>query len=121
MSTRIEVNARHVSYGVARLHQFTLEETRYPLEAESTFSASDERLAQLTPILLRTLQANAHETFMDCPYYEQLNYTGDTLIDCLIVYTITRDVRLVRKSLQLFNDSRIPEGLTQSRFPSRAR
>jgi alpha-L-rhamnosidase len=103
------------------LHELVLEETRYPLEAESTISASDERLAQLTPILLRTLQVNAHETFMDCPYYEQLNYTGDTLIDCLIVYTITRDVRLVRKSLQLFADSRLPEGLTQSRFPSRAR
>jgi alpha-L-rhamnosidase len=103
------------------LHELVLEETRYPLEAESTITASDERVAHLTPVLLRTLQVNAHETFMDCPYYEQLNYTGDTLIDCLIVYTITRDVRLVRKSLQLFADSRLPEGLTQSRFPSRAR
>jgi alpha-L-rhamnosidase len=103
------------------LHRLVFEETRYPLESESTFSASDERLPQLAPLLLRTLQVNAHETFMDCPYYEQLNYTGDTLIDCLIAYAITHDIRLVRKSLQLFNDSRIPEGLTQSRFPSRAR
>ena len=103
------------------LHELKFEETRYPLESESTFSASDERLPQLVPMLLRSLQMNAHETFMDCPYYEQLNYTGDTLIDCLVVYTITRDVRLVRKSLQLFHDSRIPQGLTQSRFPSRAR
>jgi alpha-L-rhamnosidase len=103
------------------LHELTLEETRYPLEAESVFSASDERFSQLTQILLRTLQVNAHETFMDCPYYEQLNYTGDTLIDCLITYTITRDIRLVRKSLQLFAHSRLQDGLTQSRFPSRAR
>ena len=101
------------------IDRLTLEETRYPLESESTFSAYD--LPQLTPILLRTLQANAHETFMDCPYYEQLNYTGDTLIDCLIVYAITHDIRLPRKSLQLFHDSRLPDGLTQSRFPSRAR
>jgi alpha-L-rhamnosidase len=102
------------------IDQLSLEETRYPLEAESTFTASDQRLPQLMPILLRTLQANAHETFFDCPYYEQLNYTGDTLIDCLGVYAITHDVRLVRKSLQLFHDSRLPDGLTQSRFPSRA-
>jgi alpha-L-rhamnosidase len=102
------------------LHRLGFEETRYPLEAESTFSASDERLPKLAPILLRTLQANAHETFMD-PYYEQLNYTGDTLIICAVVYAVTRDMRLVRKSLQLFNDSRIPQGLTQSRFPSRSR
>jgi len=103
------------------LHQLAFAETRYPLEQESAFSASDERLRQVAPILLRSLQVNAHETFMDCPYYEQLNYTGDTLIDCLVVYAITHDVRLVRKSLQLFNDSRIPQGLTQSRFPSRLR
>ena len=103
------------------VQQIGLTETRYPLEAESTFSASDERLPQVAPILLRSLQMNAHETFMDCPYFEQLNYTGDTLIDCLVVYTITRDVRLARKSLQLFHDSRIPQGLTQSRFPSRIR
>ena len=103
------------------LNQVSFEETRYPLEAESTFAASDSRLEEIAPILLRSLQMNAHETFMDCPYYEQLNYTGDTLIDCLVVYTITRDIRLVRKSLQLFHDSRLPQGLTQSRFPSHNR
>ena len=103
------------------LNRLALEETRYPLEMESTLDASDKRLEDLVPILLRTLQVNAHETFMDCPYYEQLNYVGDTLIDCLVVYTITQDVRLPRKSLQLFHDSRIPYGLTQSRFPSRIR
>jgi hypothetical protein len=103
------------------LHHLAFEETRYPLESESAFSASDERLGQTAPILLRTLQVNAHETFMDCPYYEQLNYTGDTLIDCLVVYAITRDIRLARKSLQVFHDSRIPQGLTQSRFPCRVR
>jgi alpha-L-rhamnosidase len=96
-------------------------ETRYPLEPESRFTASDPRLEKIAPVLLRSLQVNAHETFMDCPYYEQLNYTGDTLIDCLVVYTNTGDVRLPRKSLQLFHDSRIPQGLTQSRFPCRVR
>jgi alpha-L-rhamnosidase len=103
------------------LNELTLEETRYPLESESSFAASDPRVAQLTPLLLRTLQSNAHETFFDCPYYEQLNYTGDTLIDCLGVYAITHDIRLPRKSLRLFHDSLLPDGLTQSRFPSRAR
>jgi alpha-L-rhamnosidase len=103
------------------LNSLELEETRYPLEMESSFSADDPRYQNLVPILLRTLQMNAHETFMDCPYYEQLNYTGDTLIDCLVVYAISNDLRLVRKSLQLFNDSRLPDGLSQSRFPCRSR
>jgi hypothetical protein len=103
------------------LDALELEETRYPLEMESSFSTNDPRYGKLTPILLRTLQMNAHETFMDCPYYEQLNYTGDTLIDCLVVYAITHDVRLVRKSLQIFDVSRLAEGLPQSRFPCRLR
>jgi len=103
------------------LDKLTFEETRYPLEMESSFSANDKRMEETIPLLLRSLQMNTHETFMDCPYYEQLNYAGDTLIDCLVFYTITHDDRMVRKSLRLFNDSRFPEGLTLSRFPSRIR
>jgi alpha-L-rhamnosidase len=103
------------------LHRLILEETRYPLEMKSSFSANEPRLNSIVPLLLRTLQVNAHETFMDCPHYEQLNYVGDTLIDCLNVYTLSRDVRLVQKSIQLFHDSVLPTGLTQSRYPSRER
>jgi alpha-L-rhamnosidase len=103
------------------VEELAFAETRYPLERESTFSTDDPRLEKIAPILLRSVQVNAHETFMDCPYYEQLCYTGDTLIDCLVVYTNTGDARLVRKSLQLFHDSRLAQGLTQSRFPCRIR
>jgi len=36
----------------------------------------------------------------------------------LISYAIAGDDRLARQAIQSFNDSRIPEGITQSRYPS---
>lgn len=96
-------------------------ETRYPLERESEFSSSDSRLEGVIPIGLRALQMCSHETYMDCPFYEQLMYAGDTRLECLVTYTSTRDDRLPRKALRLFDYSRTTDGFTPSRYPSRAR
>lgn len=101
------------------LERLTLFETRYPLAMESRFEASDPRLDRIVPILLRSLQMCMHETYMDCPYYEQMMYTGDTRTAILTSLTLTRDSRLARKSLGLFASSRLASGLTQSRYPSR--
>jgi hypothetical protein len=97
---------------------WTLRETRYPLEMESRFAGGEARLTAIVPIMLRALQMCAHETYMDCPYYEQLMYAGDTRLEVLITYAITRDDRLPRKALRMFDASRLPRGLTQSRYPS---
>jgi hypothetical protein len=96
-------------------------ETRYPLEAESRFEADDPRLADVAQVALRGLQMCAHETYMDCPFYEQLQYVGDTRLECLVTYTLSHDERLPRKALRLFDASRLPSGITQSRYPSRLR
>lgn len=103
------------------IDSFAIRETRYPLELESTFESSDERLQNLTPLMVRVMQMCAHETYMDCPFYEQLQYIGDTRLEVLTTYAMTRDDRLPRKALQLFDWSRLPEGLTYSRYPSRQR
>ncbi|MCA9835797.1 MAG: hypothetical protein KC422_02745 [Trueperaceae bacterium] len=101
------------------LERFSLLETRYPLEMESRFTSSDARLAAITPIALRGLQMCAHETYMDCPYYEQLMYVGDTRLESLVTYAISSDDRLPRKSILLFGLSRLANGFTQARYPSR--
>lgn len=98
---------------------FRLLETRYPLEMQSSFSSSDERLDVVVPATLRGLQMCAHETFMDCPYYEQLMYVGDSRLESLTTYVISTDDRLPRKSVKMFWLSRLPDGLTQARYPSR--
>ncbi len=95
-------------------------ETRYPLEPEAEFHASDPRFAQIWPIMVRALQMCSHETYMDCPYYEQLMYVGDTRLEALVTYCLTRDDRLPRKAITLFDVSRFPHGLTQARYPCRS-
>jgi len=102
-----------------RIEQLALWETRYPLEMESRFQSDDERLGRMLPIALRGLQMCAHETYMDCPYYEQMMYVGDTRLECLTTYAISRDDRLPRKALTMFDLSRLPNGLTQARYPGR--
>lgn len=101
------------------IERLRLVETRYPLEMESSFASDDRRLEEIAPILVRGLQMDAHETYADCPYYEELMYAGDTRLEILCTYVMTRDERLPRKALRLFDDSRRPSGLTQSRYPCR--
>lgn len=101
------------------VERLTFWETRYPLEMEALFSSSDPRLEEIIPLALRGLQMCAHETYMDCPFYEQLMYAGDTRLEALVTYVITHDDRLPRKALRLFDASRLLNGLTQSRYPSR--
>ena len=93
-------------------------ETRYPLEMRSTFRCSDGPLDAATPIMFRALQMCSHETYMDCPYYEQLMYVGDTRLQALVTYVTTDDARLPETANRLFDWSRAPDGITKSRFPS---
>lgn len=95
-----------------------MEETRYPLEWEGRGTTDDARLNAAFPVLVRGVQMCAHETYMDCPYWEQLMYVGDTRLQALCTYVMTCDDRLPRQALRLFRDSLLPNGLTQSRFPT---
>ena len=99
----------------------TFVEDRYPYEDASEFAASDPRLARVKRLGFRTLQMCAHETTMDCPFYEQLQYVGDTRLQCLVAYVAQDDDRLARQALLAFDRSRDPDGLTRSRYPSRIR
>ena len=107
--------------GVAPLEiqRLAFSETRYPIERDGPVPFPGvRRWDKIEPILWRTLQMCMHETYMDCPYYEQLQYAGDTRVQMLITYVYSDDDRLARKCIRLFADSILPMGLTQSRYPS---
>lgn len=103
------------------IDRFALRETRYPLEMETRFECDDPRLASITPIMVRVMQMCAHETYMDCPYYEQMMYIGDTRLEVLTTWAMTADDRLPQKASRVFDMSRQLNGLTQSRYPVRVR
>ncbi|MBS1369675.1 MAG: alpha-L-rhamnosidase [Lentisphaeria bacterium] len=102
-----------------RIDRFLLEEFRYPLEFESSFESGCPDLDRLAALSRRTLEMCSHDTFMDCPYYEQLMYLGDTRIQALLTLAVSRDGRLVEKALRMFAAGQLGSGLFQSRYPSR--
>ena len=76
-------------------------------------------LERIWHIAVHTARCCAHEHYEDCPYYEQLQYIGDTRVQALISYAATGDGSLGRQALLHFDRSRLPCGLTQSRYPNR--
>lgn len=100
------------------VHGFEREESRYPLENESAFASSDSRQAALLALCGRTAQMCAHDTFVDCPFYEQQMYLGDFWVDNRLHYVMTRDTRLIRRSLQLFEWARNYKGFIGEPIPS---
>lgn len=92
--------------------------TGYPFEMKASFTSNDNSLQDIWQVGWRTARLCAGETYYDCPYYEQLQYEGDTRIQSLISLYVTGDDRLMRKALLDFYHSRVPEGLTQGRYPS---
>ena len=92
--------------------------TGYPFRLSGAFTSDDPALARIWETGWRTARLCAAETYMDCPYYERLQYVGDTRIQALISLVASGDDRLMRNAIDLIDRSRISEGLTQERYPS---
>jgi alpha-L-rhamnosidase len=93
--------------------------TAYPFEQRAAFESDDPELSRIWEVGWRTARLCAHETYMDTPYWEQLQYAGDARIQALLSLYVGGDDRLVKNAIELFDESRIPDGLTQSRYPTR--
>lgn len=100
------------------LNDFTSQFTAYPLKENAAFETDQDDLKRIWNTGWHTARLCANETYYDCPYYEQLQYVGDTRIQALISLYVSGDDRLVRHALMSFDESRFYEGLTQSRYPS---
>lgn len=92
--------------------------TAYPFRMRAAFEASDKSLEEIWEIGWRTARLDAHDTYMDTPYWERLQYVGDTRIQALISYAMANDDRLARQAIDAIDSSRFPDGFTQSRYPS---
>lgn len=97
--------------------------TGYPFVRKArleTLNADENaELQKMLDISWRTLRVDAHETFMDCAYYEQLQYIGDGRLESLTALTLSGDPRLVKNAIQTLQDTQTADGLTYSRGPSR--
>lgn len=93
--------------------------TGYPFKEEAIFNSDNKEIKQMLDIGWRTARLNAWESYMDCPYYEQLQYIGDSRIQVMVSYFNSSDDRLARNALTHIDHSRIAEGITRSCYPTR--
>lgn len=103
------------------IKKWSIQETGLPLNFEGTLSTGDDSLSKLYKLCRRGLEMCAHETFVDCPYYEQLMYIGDGRLQALCLYATVKDSSLQRRVIDLLDWSRANQGggWTTSRYPSR--
>lgn len=90
----------------------------YPFKQTAEFTSEDTLHQDILEAGWRTAMLCADETYMDTPYYEQLQYIGDTRVQALISLYYSGDDRLMRNALTQFGHSITDEGITQSRYPS---
>lgn len=91
--------------------------TGYPFEMNAELQTNSEEMDEMMDIGWRTARLCAVDIYMDTPYYERLQYIGDTRIQMMISYYNSGDDRLAKNAINLFDNSRQPNGYTLSRYP----
>ncbi|KAH6645283.1 Six-hairpin glycosidase-like protein [Truncatella angustata] len=110
-----------VTVGAApiQLLSFEATQTNYPIQPKASWKEpGDAHSEQIWDVSIRTLRNCMFDGYSDCPFYEQLQYSGDSRSVGLFHYLLSGDDRLMRQAITNFAASITPEGLTQSRFPS---
>lgn len=100
------------------LHGFDYIETGYPLEIKTKVQTSDASLEDIWDISRRTLQRCMHETYEDCPFYEQLQYVMDARAQILFTYATALDDRLALKCMDDMKRAQRYDGLLYSAYPN---
>ena len=71
-------------------------EMRYPLQARTAVTSTEKWVNQLYEISRRTLEDCMHDSYVDCPCYEQLMYLMDTRLEAVYTHRLSGDTRLSR-------------------------
>ncbi|KAK3944420.1 Six-hairpin glycosidase-like protein [Diplogelasinospora grovesii] len=103
------------------VNALTYRSTHYPLHIGTSIQTSSVHLKRLWDISVNTLRNCMHETYEDCPFYEQNQFAMDSRSQILFTYLLSRDDRLARKTMQEFYASRREDGLVETHFPNPGR
>lgn len=114
---RIEINNTSDKQFV--MMSVSYNETGYPLKTTGSFLSDEPEINTLWDISLRTLKCCMYETFMDCPHYEQMQYTMDTFLEMRYAFCISSDGRLARKAILDFAGSQLKNGLMPCNAPAK--
>jgi len=102
------------------VESLALVESRYPLEMESAFATpEDATLEDIRRISARAMQMCCHEMLFDCPFYEQQMYPGDTRVQLNVLTAMSRDDRMIKRAIELFDLAARDDGQCPFNWPTR--
>jgi hypothetical protein len=74
-------------------------QSAYPFELKASFQCSDPELEKIYKTGWRTAKFCSFENYVDCPYYEQLQYFCDIHISAPVTYLLSGDTRLIKSAI----------------------
>ena len=89
----------------------------YPVVRDGAIKATP-LIEKMWEVSLNTLKCCTHETFVDCPYYEQCQYDMDTAIEMMVMMRLTDDYSMPRKAVYDLARSQQPDGMLCAHYPT---
>lgn len=86
-------------------------------EGVGSFTCSDRYLSDMWKIGANTVECCTHETFIDCPYYEQGQYSMDGMLESLFALRMSNDVSMPKKFIEDLARGQNHEGLIPAKAP----
>ncbi len=93
----------------------------YPIQEKGYIKTSDDVKNKLWDISLNTLRCCTHESFVDCPYYEQCQYDMDSALEMMFMFRVTNDYSMGRKAVFDLARSQQPDGMLLAHYPATKR
>ena len=90
----------------------------YPFDEAGSFECSTEKYNKMWHISRNTLLCCTHETYVDCPYYEQGQYSMDGALEMLYTFRTSSDKKMPIKFLKDLAASQTVDGMICANYPT---
>lgn len=84
---------------------------------KGNFSSTEKALDDMWSVSVNTVECCTHETFVDCPYYEQGQYSMDGLLESIFALRLSNDTSMPRKFIEDLARAQNAEGLVPAKAP----
>ena len=90
----------------------------YPFDKAGSFECDSEKYNKMWHISLNTLLCCTHETYVDCPYYEQGQYSMDGALEMLYTFRTSSDTKMPLKFINDLAASQTVDGMICANYPT---
>ncbi len=90
----------------------------YPFDKAGSFECSNDAYNKMWHISLNTLLCCTHETYVDCPYYEQGQYSMDGALEMLYTFRTSSDTKMPLKFINDLAASQTVDGMICANYPT---